>query len=44
MTMTEARLSLQVEAEARVGWLMRQNARMARAAEDAAFAGAVEGL
>jgi hypothetical protein len=40
MTFREARLSLQLEAEERVGAPMRQQAQAARSAEDAA-AGAV---
>lgn len=38
MTFVEASLSLQLAAEERVGWLMRETARRARADEDAAFA------
>ncbi len=33
----EANLSLQLAAEERVGWLLRQNALDAKRAEDAAF-------
>lgn len=46
MTWTEANVSLQLATEERVGSLMRENARAARAQEDAAFAalrGAVGG-
>jgi hypothetical protein len=43
MTFLEARLSLQYEAEERVGGPMRQAAREARALEDALAAKAAEG-
>lgn len=36
--MAEAQLSLQLEAEERVGYLIRQNAIVAKAREDAAYA------
>lgn len=38
MTWLEANLSLQLASELRVGYLMRENARLQRAQEDAAFA------
>jgi hypothetical protein len=44
MTFEEARLSLQVIAEERIGAPMRQAAREARAREDAAWAGAIRGV
>ncbi len=42
MTMAQARLSLQLLAEERVGQLQRERAYRARAAEDAAWARAAE--
>lgn len=44
MTFWEARLSLQYEAEERVGGPMREVARQARAEEDALAAKALEGV
>jgi len=44
MTFIEARLSLQYEAEERVGAPMRDGARMARAREDAAYGSLREAL
>ena len=38
MTWYEANLQLQLAAEEREGWLMRERQRQAMAAEDAAFA------
>lgn len=38
MTFVEARVSLQLEAEERIGYLLREQQRQARAVEDAAFA------
>lgn len=38
MTWEEANLSLQLIAEERIGFILRERARMARAQEDAAFA------
>ena len=38
MTWYEASLTLQLEAEERIGWLLRERARQVRAQEDAAFA------
>lgn len=46
MTWEEANLSLQLEGELRVGFVLRERARLARAREDAAYealAGAVSG-
>lgn len=40
MTLTEALLSIQLMAEERVGFVMRERARMAREVEDAAFGAA----
>ena len=37
MTFLEARLALQLAAEERVGWLMREAERLRRAEEDAAW-------
>ncbi len=42
MTMAQARLSLQLLAEERVGQLQRERAYRARAQEDAAWAAAVQ--
>jgi hypothetical protein len=42
VTWYEALLSLQLLAEERVGFVIRERARMAREAEDAAWAAAVE--
>ena len=44
MTWHEAKLLLQLEAEERAGFVMRERARMARAQEDAAFAAATEAV
>ena len=44
MTFLEARLSLQYEAEERVGGPMRQMARLAREQEDALAAKSLEGV
>ena len=44
MTWREAQLTLRLEAEERVGASMRENARMAKAREDAAVAAVVEAL
>ena len=38
MTWVESNMSLQLEAEERIGWLMRERQLAAIAAEDAAFA------
>ena len=38
LTFEELQLSLQLAAEERVGWLVRETARQARAEQDAAFA------
>jgi len=41
VTFREAKLTLQLLAEERIGFVMRERARMAKAQEDAAFAAAV---
>lgn len=43
MTWQEAKLLLQLEAEERTGFVMRERARLARASEDAAFAAVTGG-
>ena len=42
MTWYEASLTLQLEAEERIGWLIREQVRRAHAAEDAAWAAATK--
>jgi hypothetical protein len=41
MTWREAQLTLQLAAEERAGFVMRERARMAKAAEDASWSAAV---
>lgn len=42
MTWQEVNLMLQLEAEERIGWLLRERVRQAHAAEDAAWAAATK--